>query len=230
MTPTASNDVSVDDASVTPDVVVLNSPDSIGVFGDPDRQFVVVTATAGDDPPERDAFELAAGDETYAPMLDLARGLWERDRPYGEADSGWLAFWVPKPLDVTDPVVAWPGGERALESDAVERLSRPPTSFEVRAFDAPSAVQSGEDPKLSVTVENVGDHDGQFVLALNRVGPRIAYAPVESAALDVPAGETTTWEYAGEGHADVAVAEDSSIRYHLNWRDGRRTRTVDIEE
>lgn len=228
-TTTRDADVTVRDVTATPALVGLNSPDSIGTFGDRDEQFVVGTvAAAGSATPGRDAFALDADGETYGPVDDVgvSRRLWEHGLPYGRKPEGWVAFSVPNPLDAERVAVTWPGGEHALDEAAVGRLARPPTTFELREFAAPEPAEYGDPVTVTLTVENVGDADGTFVGALNRSGPRVAYTPEEAIALDVAAGETATREFTHTPtrHGD----EDRSMRFYLVWRGGRLSRSVDV--
>lgn len=227
-------DVSVGDVAVQPDVVAMNYPDSVDVFGHRDERYVVASVTAADGAaPARDEFALELAGKTYAPTLSVGdHGMdyrfFDRGRAYAREDAtGWLLFAVPAPVAAESPALAWPGGEHRLSEAAAARLSRPPTSFEVVEFAAPAAVEPGATATLSATVENTGDADGTFVLGLNRVGPRVAYAPVARAAVSVPAGETATWEYASDA-GDRAEAGDD-MQFHLEWRGGRESRTVEFE-
>ena len=82
---------------------------------------------------------------------------------------------------------------------------------------------------MTVSLVNTGDVDGAFVAALNRVGPRVAYAPETGVVLPVEAGEYTEWEYTyALGDPEVAEMDDPSLRFHLPWRDGSPTREVDV--
>jgi len=229
--------VEVSDVTVTPELVAMNSPDSIGTYGDRDEQYVVATVSADvSNAPEYGAFELDVDGTAHAADGDvggMSGRLWEFEAAYGvdAAAEGWVAFTVPKPLDTESAAISWPGGDHALDPSAVDRLSRPPTALEIREFAAPESVEVGEEASLSVTVENVGDVGGTFVGALNRVGPWVAYAPQAALSLDVPAGETATWEYGhtpNERHVDHDD-EALSMRFHLDWRGERKTREVEIE-
>ncbi|WP_135821059.1 hypothetical protein [Halostella litorea] len=227
--------VRVTDATVTPAVVAANSPDSIGTYGDRDEQYVLATVEADDlQAPPPDEFALAAGGSEYPATTEVGytSRLWERDSPYGEdaGFEGWLAFRLPKPLDADAPAVAWEGSEHALGDDAVAELARPPTDWEITEFATPDAVALGEEATVSLTVENVGDADGTFVGALNRVGPWIAYAPETAVTLDVAAGETASWEFGhtvDERHGSDAA--ERAMRFHLQWRGDQLTREVTVE-
>ncbi|WP_323190686.1 hypothetical protein [Halostella sp. PRR32] len=234
--------VEVGNVRATPELVAMNTPDSIGTFGDSDEQYVVATVSAeGSSAPEYGAFELDAGGTTHSPDEDaggMNGHLWTFESPYqtrfGSNDSteGWIAFTVPKPLDGESAAITWPGGGRSLDSDAVDYLARPPTEFEIREFTAPDSVEVGEEATVSGTVENVGDVDGTFVAARNRSGPWVAYTPDGALSIDVPAGETATWERShtvDERHLDREDGDNLSMRFHLRCRSDDLTRKVNVE-
>lgn len=228
--PEATN-LDVTDVTVTPELVAMNSPDSIGTYGDRDEQFMFATVEGGETPtPEYDEIEFEA-DETYAPM-DAPPGenpfLRGWDAQYEGTDAGWVGFRLPKPLDATDAAITWPGGEHALDDGQAEVLAREPVDFEIDSFEAPDSAAGGEGVTTTLTVENVGSVAGTFVGAVNRVGPLIAYTPVEAITLDVPAGETATWEYTYklDDSDDVAGRE---LQLNVNWRGGSQWITVDVE-
>lgn len=229
----AGTSASIRDVTITPAVVALDSPDSIGTFGGPDEQYVVATVDLeGSSGPSIDSFALDAGGEAYPPTEQpgtYGGRLWEYDEPYDEESGGWIAFAVPKPLDAAGAAISWPDGERALADDAIERLERPPTDFEVSEFDAPDSVELGEEAVVRLTVENVGETDGTFVGALNRVGPWIAYAPAEALRIDVPAGETATRRHAHTPDDRGDREEIPPMTFHLNWRGDTVSRTVEVE-
>jgi hypothetical protein len=238
---TTFSGVEIGDVTVTPELVAMNSPDSIGTFGGRDEQYVMATVSSrGSNIPEYGALELDAGGTAYAADEDAGGTngyLWEFESPYRSrygddgATRGWAVFPVPKPLDTETAAITWPGGERPLDSDAVDYLARPPTEFEIREFAAPDSVDVGEEATVSVTVENAGDVDGTFVGALNRVGPWVAYAPQAAISLDVPTGDTATWEYShtpDERHVDHDD-ESLTMRFNLDWRGERVTREITVE-
>lgn len=240
-TSTPAGSVRIERVTVAPELVAANSPDSIGTYGDRTEQFVVATVRveAESSAPARDAFALEADDDSYAPAEDgtgMTNRLWTggdgggSHDPYGEREpGGWLVFPVPKPLDAGNVRLTWPGGEYALHGGTVARLSRPPTTFEVREFAAsPDVVEVGETATATLRVANVGDVDGTFVGAFNRAGPWIAHAPETAVSLDVAAGETATWEFSHtvEGHGDSD--RDREMRFHLDWREEYLTRTVTV--
>jgi hypothetical protein len=227
-------DVSVSDVAVSPAVVAYNSPDSVGVDGDRGTQVVVATVAAAESPsPDAGVFALEADGTRYGPaegVGGMAGNLWDYGEPYGEADSGWVAFVVPKPLEAGRVALTRPGGEHTLSAAARERLARPPTTFEVEEFAAPAEVRPGEDATLTVTVANVGDADGTWVGALNRSGPSVAYTPETSASLAVPAGETATWTHTNTPDDRYTDEPEGTMEFRLRWRDSSRSRSVVVTD
>lgn len=227
-------DVTVRDAAVLPEVVAPDSPDSVRTYGGRDEQFVGVELEVGspdDHPPE--SFAVSAAGEEYETFATI--GDWGGPGfgdPYDPANrgeaTGWLAARLPKPLGADAARLVWDGGEYGLPETVLEDLNRPPADWTV-GFEAPESVAVGEELTLRLTVENVADVEGTFVAGLNRVGPRIAYAPETEVHLEVDAGETARWEY--DYRVDPAVAEmdDPFVRFLLRWRDGSPAREVDVE-
>ena len=221
------------DSTATPEVITMGD-DSIGVAGGRAEQCLIVTIGTDDDvAPAVEEFAIETGSESYRPSEDLSlptRSLWEFERPYDpeRRDAGWIGFVLPKPVPVEgeSATLTWPGGEHALDDAIVAELARPPTDFAVREFAAPATVENPGTVSLSLTVENVGQGAGTFVGALNRVGPRIAYAPEATIRLDIDSGETAVWEHE---YRVSTTGDDAEVRFHLHWRDGSETREVDIE-
>lgn len=227
-------EIGVEDATVRPGVVALNSPDSYGVFGGRDEQFLVAEVDV-DTPEAVEPSDLVV--ETDGSEFDTtvavgrAEGrLAEFGDAYGTTDdgTGWIAARLPKPLEAEEAALAWNGGEYALEESTLERLNRPPTDFDV-VLGAPKTASVGDEVTVTVSLVNTGDVDGTFVAALNRVGPRVAYAPETGVVLPVEAGEYLEWEYTyALDDPEVAEMDDPSVRFHLPWRDGKRSREIDV--
>lgn len=238
-TPTATPpdyDVDATFDALQPGIVTPNSPDSIGVRPDEGQYLYFAVAAGGDDLPARDDFAFAFDGEEHSPM-DVDGG-WE-DTPWrfrseavygGEsgrvATDGLLLFELPERGDATGSALRWPGGEWTPGDTVRGRLSTPTPPFDV-SLEAPDRIAQGEQPWLRVTVRNPGDVTGGFVAALNRTGPRIAYAPVARASLAVPAGGRETWEWEGEG-IDTAAEGADSLDLKLRWHDGDSSHTVAI--
>ncbi|WP_436929987.1 hypothetical protein [Halosimplex halobium] len=223
----------VREAFAVPELAAPSSPDSFGVYGDRDEQYVValLDGRGGTDPLAED-IELVAGGESYAARVDVGRQWWalfDYGEPYSPVDEpeGWVVFRVPNPLDADAATITWPGGERALTGEAVAALARPPASFAVQSFAAPETADPGETIRLSVTVENTASIDGTFVAALNRSAP--LYAPEATARLPVPAGGTATWDHE-HTVSERGPSEPHTLRFGLYWRDGSMDRTVRVGE
>lgn len=79
--------------------------------------------------------------------------------------------------------------------DADDEEEVDPASFEVVSVDHPDEVSTGEEHTFSFTVENTGGEDGTFerVLEFSTEGTD-QWENVGTIQLDVPAGETATWE------------------------------------
>jgi len=221
----------VEELFAVPELVALNSPDSFGVYGDRDEQFVVGRLNAGGGAaPAVEDIALAVDGETYSVETEIGYGPWalfDYDGPYDPADGaqGWVLVSVPNPLDADDAALTWPGGEAAVPESERAKLSRPPTDFAVRSFDAPEAVDEGEGVEATLTVANTGDTDGVFVAAVNRSGPRVAYAPESAVQLSVPAGETRTWTYEHTVEWEDMETE-RPMRVHVRWRDDSLNREI----
>ena len=229
-----SDGVAVRNVAVRPEVVTLNTPDSYGVYGGRSNQYVIVEV-AVDSPDEHPLGSFAVeADGTYDATTDIGDGggfLADFDTAYGNRgseESGWLAFSLPKPLESETAALMWEGASHEFDEAALERLRRPPASFDVR-FEAPGAVSPGETVTATVTVKNTGDVDGTFVGALNRIGPNVAYAPEAAIVLDVLSGESASWEFEHDLEFRYENCEDPRMRLHLLWSDENVTREVDVE-
>lgn len=228
-TPARRVDATVEAVSVAPEVVTLDTPDSIGTYGTRGQQFLLVEITA-DNKLAPQELQLVAGEEEHTPREQIGEGL--SLRRYGdqyfatEGDAGWVVFELPKPLEVFAATLTWPGGEYEIASHVLEPLGRPPTSFDV-TVEAPETVEADSPATLLVTVENVGDAPGTFVGALNRTGPSIAYTPVAAAEVSLAPGETGTWEHSYDPDPGDA---GSTFSFKFNWRNGREQRRIELVE
>lgn len=230
----SDGDVRVVDAAVLPEVVAPNSPDSYGVYGERDEQYVgahLAVDSPNDHPPASFAVRTAGEEREVFSMLGTWGGPGFGD-PYdpttrGEG-SGWLAARLPDPLDAPDAALTWDGGEHAFGDAVLDRLRRPPASWDV-VFEAPATADVGDEVSATVSVENTADVDGTFVAALNQVGPVIAYMPAAKVHLEVAAGETAEWKYDYTlDDRGIVQLEDPSVRFHLRWRGGSPSREVEI--
>lgn len=227
-------EIDVEDATVRPGVVAPNSPDSYGVFGGRDEQFLVAEIDVGTPEavePSDLAVETDDGEyETTVELGEASGRLASFGDAYGTTDdgSGWVAARLPKPLESEEAALVWDGDEHQVGESTLERLNRPPTDFDV-VLGAPRTASVSDEVTVTVSLVNTGGVDGTFVAALNRVGPRVAYAPETGVALPVEAGEYREWEYTYSlDYPEVAEMDDPSVTFHLPWRDGKRTREVDV--
>ncbi|QIB75786.1 hypothetical protein G3I44_16785 [Halogeometricum borinquense] len=232
-TPTPAPHVQVSSVSVAPSLVSMNSPDSIGTYGDRDKQFVIARIETDEQTKRgRETFSVATDGETYdsTPVRDVVRhrSLWGVDSPADRSIDDFVLFRVPKPLDAESVTIQWSNGEHRLNDEQVSRLNRPPTTFEVREFSAPDTVTSGTESTLTLTVENVGSADGTFVAGLNRSGPQTAYMPSTAISIEVDAGATATWTHS---YTPPVVSRDGDISFQfvMNWRDGDERASVSLE-
>jgi len=223
-TTTGTTDASVSLDAYQRGVVVLDSPDSIGVReGDSAFLYLSVESDA-ENPPAYDEFEFDFDGKTYPPESPDDYQLWrERQTPAYENGSGWLLFSLPESGDADDARLSWPGGEWQAGESLRAMLAAPLPDLSVE-YDFPETVVQGESPDLSITVENEGDVDARYVAGLNRSGPRVAYAPIEAISMRVPAGETKEWtltdDYGMGGVRDERVDDgDPDMTYHLDGAD-----------
>ena len=219
-------DVTVRDVTVRPEVMALDSPDSIGPYGERGDQFLVANVATEDDAP-RNAFALEAGGEAFEPTTSVGgtqiHQLFTED---GRADpyrngEGRLLFRCPKPVDTDEGKLTWPGGEHALSESVAAELGRSPAAFEVEAFDVPETVETGTPVSISLSVTNESDVDGTFVAGLNRAGGDVAHTPETPLFLDVAAGESATWEY--------EYPDGDYMTFILKWRGGRLSHRVEAD-
>lgn len=171
------------DLTVRPELVDRNTPDSYRTYGGQDTQWVVAEVVAEGDGPPPDSFAVETPDAEYETTTDIGaiEGLLVGfGQAYGRADNGWVAANLPKPLDAETAALTWDGGRHEFGEDALERLNRPPATFDV-SFEV-SQVRSVEGAILwTVTVRNTADVAGTFVAGINYsqgpadIGPRIVF-------------------------------------------------------
>jgi len=229
-TPAGSVSVAVD--ALQPGVVALNTADSIGVTGTGFQYlFLAVEAESPAPEPSEFAFRLE-DDHDPTGSDDLPRRWWlirRTDETLYDADrrAGLVVFELPNAASDADPALTWPGGEWRPDGRLRERLVTfdPPMSVEL---DGSETLEPGEEPTLSVTATNEGDVPGRFLAGLNRVGPSVAYTPVQRVSFPVGAGATETVTVTddsidvggGVRDEDVGDAEDDAT-YHLDWTGDR---------
>lgn len=236
--PTHANDheVTVESVHQQWGYVSPNSPDSIGVTN-ADTRYVVARISV-DGPLRRDRIGVGMGDQVVRPLefeddgsFDrLYRTSWGDDEYYASGNtSGLVYFEVEIVPDGVAVDLLWPGGEYSIEGALRERLGRraQPMAAEL---DVPEEYAGDSPPSAGVDVTNQGDVTGRFLGAVNRVGPHVAYAPIERiSGLVDPGGTrhfsiTDDWmdppseEDRGDGEVDVT--------YHLHWAGGRTSADI----
>lgn len=233
-----SPSVSVSPLSLQPVVVDMNSPDSIGVFGEGQQYLFLDLAVTGDEAPAVDEFAFRF-DGTESPPYGPDSSYWTDYNPGGlpydpERGDGTLAFELPATGDASDAALTWPGGEWTLDATLRERLAEPapPLSLE---WTVPETAKVYDRPTLGFTVTNEGSVTGQFVAALNRTGPVIAYAPITSILRTVPAGETISFEITDSANLrspgpDEVGDDESDLAYTLDWAGGGSSREIRLVE
>jgi hypothetical protein len=226
--------VRVSPATYQPAIVQL-ATDSIHINDDAGAYlFLSVDATEAEEPPARDEFGFELGDGRHAPVDPEDRRLWRQyheDDSYGGGNAaGWLLFELPEAADAETARLSWPGGEWQPDESLRTRLAAEYPQLSM-SLSVPEKVPQGEHPTVTVTVQNESDVDARFVAALNRVGPRIAYAPVTAPSFVVPAGGSETWEYTGDFDTTPLGDEElgdgqHDMTYHLDSILGQESRQV----
>lgn len=218
---------SVTEAGVFPGYVTMGD-DSIGTVDGAGQYLLVGTATTSERP-GADAVEFSVGGETYTHESPPESLYWPEELVANEEFGNWLIVPLSETVDGADDThLTWPGGEWRPPESVRDRLASPLPDLEV-SFEAPSAVGPEEAPTLSLSVHNPSDMGGNAVLALNRVGPRIAYAPVREVVLECAPGETVTREF--DAKSPHEPAEPREVTYHLHVAGSERiSRTIEPRE
>ncbi|MFB6207016.1 MAG: hypothetical protein ABEJ05_10880 [Haloglomus sp.] len=239
-TPTSSPaaaSLSVSVRALQPAVVML-ATDSIHLSGADAHQYLYLEVSVDEGrPPARDELTVRFDGTTSQPMQ--TRGLWygynhRNERYRSERGAGWLLYELPPSGDASAAVLEWPGGEWRPDAALRERLAAPAPSLSMNAA-IPETVPPDSEPTIGFTVTNEGRIDGRFVAALNRTGPRVAYAPIEAVSRLVPAGETTTFEVTDTYDVEGTDPEERGdgepdFTYHLDWLEGEINRSVRVAE
>lgn len=224
--------------ALQPAVVTLATPDSLGVSGEPDTQylFLSVAVTAGD-PPPRSALTFRFDGDEYGPLeTEEPTAFWRRyhDEPSRyDADSGegWVCFPLPATGASEGAGLTWSGNVWVPPPGVRARLAAESPSLSV-SWSVPGSVEAGSAPAVKISVTNEGERAGRFVGALNRSGPRVAYAPAASDSRLVPAGGTETWTPETDTLGDAGEWSETDgpteATYHLHWPGDRSQRTVEV--
>ena len=188
------------------------------------------------DGPERGEFVLETGADAYEPARvdHLLRTFLDDggDRWY-EGGRGLLLFELPKTGIEGDLRLTWPGGERAIDDAAAERIEAGSPAFSA-ALDLPDTRDSADEPPIAVEVTNEEERPARFVGTVARSGPLVASIPVARMTELVPPGETTTltvgdtWSVDDLGELseyDAVTVDDGEpdVGYLLSYASGGET-------
>lgn len=229
-----SADVTVERVRLQYGVVTPTSPDSIGISDS--RVPYLVARVRVDGPLARDDFALAVGDDRYGPATvdRLYRTAWGDDRRYGQShDGGLLLFEPPSRAPAGDLRLTWPGGERPIDGAIRDRLGRGPPALSA-ALDVPTTHAGGEAPPVGIEVTNEEETPARFLGALNRIGPRVAHAPVARVTELLPAGERVRVEvadgWAGRPGDERVGDDDPDVVYRLDYAGGGDSARIRLVE
>lgn len=232
----ADPEVTVHDVRLQYGLVGLNV-DAIYV-DEPETAYVLADVAVDGDAP-RDAFALRVGDAEVTPGEPDVRYRYRGDEDdWYDGDGRGLLLFEPSrgglEGEPSDLRLTWPGGEHALGDGLAERLARGPPSFDA-TIDAPAEVPAGEaegEHEVTVAATNRGDGTARFLGAVNRMGPRIAYTPVERVTALVEPGETASFslsdDWMGPPPAERIDDGESDVTYELGWNGGDATVEIHV--
>jgi len=104
-------------------------------------------------------------------------------------------------------------------------------SFTV-SIDVPETYDGAESPGVDVEVTNEGDSRARFLGALNRVGPSVAYTPVEGITRLLDADETWTTHvqdsWRGRPSEDRLDDGEADVTYHFHYQDGSERADIEL--
>lgn len=234
-TPTPAASVSL--LSLQPAVVTFGT-DSISVSGETSQHLFVDLAVEDGDPPAVEEFRFRFSGVETTP-LEPREPYWVEYNPgetrYSrETGTGRLVFDLPATGDATSAALQWPGGEWTPPAALRDRLAAPPPPLSLE-WSVPETAEVRTTPTLIFTVTNSGDLPGRFVGALNRTGPRVAYAPITAISRLIPADETVTFDVTDrfdlDDPGDDEVGDDQTdLSYILDTLDGQRLAEVRLVE
>lgn len=232
-TTTASRkiEVTVESAHLQYGFVTPGSPDSITLMNGP-TQYLVASVHA-DGSLARDEFALRIGTETYEPTVDqrLYRVVWGDDQWYSQDDRHGLLLFTLLPDPSGTPRLTWPTGDEPLADRLRIPVGGSPPPFSA-SLDLPETYDGSEAPPVRVDVRNEGERRGRFLGALNRVGPRIAYTPVDRVSRVVPAGTTDTItvndSWSGMPNEEDVGDDEPDVRYFLDYAGGEDSAEIQL--
>ncbi|MFC7133177.1 MULTISPECIES: hypothetical protein [Salinibaculum] len=217
-------------AGLQPARIALGTPDSIGVFGESAGQSLFISVQTGsENPPARSDFAFELDGKTHTPVAKTRR-LWRRSESEFGAEyspsGGWLLFDLPATADDPDSArLRWPGGSWQPDPAVRTRLASQNPTFDV-SVTAPETVPVGETPEATVAFENTSDVAGTFVLAVNRVGPYIAYAPEAAVRnlLEPGASGSVTVTPSFFDESEIAAGDTTQLKF--DWYGGETSREI----
>ena len=223
-----------------PGVVTMTAPDSIGVRDADGKQYCYLRleVSAGT-APARDDLAFRFDSEEYGPFEDDRHRLWrareeENDRYDAERGAAWLLFSLPDSGDASDAALTWADGEWRPGERLRRRLASPPPPLSL-SWSVPETVPAGSEPTIDFEATNDGDLPARFVAGLNRIGPRVAYAPILALSRRIPPGETVAWEVTdsydvGSPGTEQAGDDEPDMTYSLDWTGETRKRDVRVSD
>lgn len=169
--------VVIDDIVVRKAVTYESKMGSGGVLAGDGQQYVVASVRA-DRELTQSEFTFETDDESWAPGLPDTAGAinyavaGHEGGPVGRnlgGDRSYLAFTLPSPLTVSNPrirVTGSDGAEWRLSSELRERLAAPSPRFELDNLSVPDEVSQGDPLTVALSVSNISETDGRFLVAL----------------------------------------------------------------
>jgi hypothetical protein len=220
-------------AGLQPAHIEMVTPDSIGVVGESDGQSLFVSVDVGEEnPPEPSDFAFELDDQSVAPVTET-RPLWRRSEEqfgteYTPQTGGWLLFDLPETAEDADSAqLTWPGGSWRPPADVRSRLASPNPTVEV-SVTAGETIPIGEQPELTVSFENASSVPGTFVMAVNRVGPYVAYAPEATVRRLLQPGEQATTTITPSFFDTDEIEVGDTTRLKFDWVGGETDRELEF--
>lgn len=173
------DEVTVDDIGVKKAIRYASVMGSGGVLAADGKQYVVASVQA-DEEITPASFTFEAGDESWPLGLPDTAGAVNRrvagreGGPLGYPGlspdgQSYLAFVVPSPLSEPEPRIRYDSSEEteewSLDANDRERLAASEPRFELESLSVPDTVRQGETLEVSMTVRNVADTGGRFLVA-----------------------------------------------------------------
>lgn len=224
---------SISSTALQPARIELGSPDSIGVFREDEGQSLYVSVAVGEEnPPERSAFSFEFDGGSVNPV-SKTRNIWRRseaefDSEYTKSDGGWLLFDLPTRIQNPETAqLTWPGGSWQPPEGIRTRLADPNPTFEA-SLDAPETAHVDESPEATVTFENTSSVPGTFLMAVNRVGPYIAYAPEAAVRRLLQPGESATATITASVSRREEITAGDTTELKFDWLGGEADREIEF--